>query len=107
MSCWNCNRDLNLPNSKKLSFRAACDACGADLHSCINCKYYSKGRPNDCAVPGTDFVRDRERNNFCEEFSVKLLLSKFQGTQDKKRFEGKRVGIILTGGNVDLGKLPF
>ncbi|MFD2522677.1 threonine ammonia-lyase [Emticicia soli] len=27
--------------------------------------------------------------------------------KDKKRFEGKRVGIILTGGNVDLGKLPF
>ncbi|MCP1384104.1 pyridoxal-phosphate dependent enzyme [Runella sp. CRIBMP] len=25
----------------------------------------------------------------------------------KERFEGKKVGIILTGGNVDLGKLPF
>lgn len=27
--------------------------------------------------------------------------------KDRKRFEGKKVGIILTGGNVDLGKLPF
>jgi threonine dehydratase len=26
---------------------------------------------------------------------------------EKERFAGKRVGIILTGGNVDLGKLPF
>ena len=26
---------------------------------------------------------------------------------NKKRFEGKKIGIILTGGNVDLGKLPF
>ncbi len=25
----------------------------------------------------------------------------------KERFQGKKVGIILTGGNVDLGKLPF
>ncbi|AFK04753.1 Pyridoxal-5'-phosphate-dependent protein beta subunit [Emticicia oligotrophica DSM 17448] len=27
--------------------------------------------------------------------------------KEKERFKGKRVGIILTGGNVDLGKLPF
>jgi len=27
--------------------------------------------------------------------------------KNKERFKGKRVGIILTGGNVDLGKLPF
>jgi threonine dehydratase len=27
--------------------------------------------------------------------------------KEKERFEGKRVGIILSGGNVDLGKLPF
>jgi threonine dehydratase len=26
---------------------------------------------------------------------------------NKKRFDGKKVGIILSGGNVDLGKLPF
>lgn len=27
--------------------------------------------------------------------------------KNKKKFEGKKVGIILTGGNVDLAKLPF
>ncbi|MBV6647460.1 MAG: pyridoxal-phosphate dependent enzyme [Cyclobacteriaceae bacterium] len=27
--------------------------------------------------------------------------------KDKKRFSGRKVGIILTGGNVDLGNLPF
>lgn len=27
--------------------------------------------------------------------------------RDKGKFEGKKVGIILSGGNVDLGKLPF
>ncbi len=27
--------------------------------------------------------------------------------KDKEKFNGKRTGIILTGGNVDLGKLPF
>ena len=27
--------------------------------------------------------------------------------KNKERFVGQKVGIILTGGNVDLGKLPF
>jgi len=27
--------------------------------------------------------------------------------KNKSKFQGQRVGIILTGGNVDLGKLPF
>lgn len=27
--------------------------------------------------------------------------------KNKEQFKGKKVGIILTGGNVDLGKLPF
>jgi threonine dehydratase len=27
--------------------------------------------------------------------------------KQKERFSGKKVGIILTGGNVDLEKLPF
>ena len=27
--------------------------------------------------------------------------------KNPKKFEGKRVGVILTGGNVDLTKLPF
>ena len=27
--------------------------------------------------------------------------------KNKERFQGQKVGIILSGGNVDLGKLPF
>lgn len=69
MNCWKCGVQLqNL--DRKISFRAECDQCGAALHCCKNCKYYAPGRPNDCAVPGTDFIADREANNFCEEFCL-------------------------------------
>ena len=27
--------------------------------------------------------------------------------RNKEKFKGKKVGIVLTGGNVDLAKLPF
>lgn len=56
----------------KIAFRAICPHCGIDLHTCTNCRYYAPGKPNDCAVPGTEFVRDREAANFCEEFKVKI-----------------------------------
>lgn len=69
MECWKCGAALP-SEERKISFRAYCDTCQAALHCCRNCKYYAIGRPNDCAIPGTDYVADRTANNFCEEFSI-------------------------------------
>jgi hypothetical protein len=60
---------------KKVGFRAQCQHCGIDLHTCAGCRYYVLGKPNDCAIPNTDFVRDREAMNFCEEFAPKISSS--------------------------------
>ncbi len=71
MNCWKCAKPVSeIP--VKIGFRAICPHCGVDLHVCKNCRYYSPGKPNDCAVPGTDYVRDREASNLCEEFKVKI-----------------------------------
>lgn len=71
MKCWNCHAELPEPEFGKLTFRAECDKCGAALHSCLNCKYYHPGMPNDCEVPGTDYIKDRSKANLCEEFKLK------------------------------------
>ncbi len=70
MFCWKCGKSLDLPLSGKISFREECSHCHADLHCCENCIYYTLGKPNDCAVPGTDYVADRAKMNFCEEFKI-------------------------------------
>lgn len=70
MKCWKCNTDLPDPPLGKLSFRALCDHCLAWLHSCKNCKNYQPGLPNNCRIPGTEFISDRESSNFCEEFDL-------------------------------------
>jgi hypothetical protein len=67
MICWKCQKALPDPK-EKIGYRAACSLCGADLHTCTGCRYYCIGKPNDCLIPGTDPIRDREKNNFCEEF---------------------------------------
>lgn len=68
MNCWKCGKQNPEPPFGKVSFRAVCEHCSAWLHCCKNCKYYKPGLPNDCMVSGTEFIRDRESGNFCEEF---------------------------------------
>jgi len=58
------------PPSGKLPFRATCDKCGSWLHCCKNCKHYRPGLPNDCFIPGTEYIADREGCNFCEEYAL-------------------------------------
>lgn len=70
MFCWHCGRPLELTNGTKINFREECPHCQAALHCCKNCVYYQPGKPNDCAVPGTDYVADRTKMNFCEEFKI-------------------------------------
>ena len=80
MQCWNCGKSVHL---EKISFRACCDHCGEYLHCCQNCIYFQEGLPNNCKVPGTEYVADRRKNNFCEDFSVlgKWVEKKSKNTQ--------------------------
>ena len=49
---------------------STCPTCGADLHSCINCKFYSPGSHYDCHETVDECVRDKERSNFCDSYKV-------------------------------------
>lgn len=69
MFCWKCGAPLE-SQASKIPFKAICDVCNAWLHCCRNCVNYRPGLPNDCAIPGTDSIADRELNNYCEEFVV-------------------------------------
>ena len=67
--CWKCDKILTFSEAK-IGFREECPFCGIDLHTCKNCKHYYPGKPNDCLVPGTEWIKDREARNFCEDFSL-------------------------------------
>lgn len=70
MLCWKCGAQLKDPDWGKISFREECPTCRTPLHCCKNCVYYQPGLPNDCKVPGTEFVRDRTAMNLCEDFKI-------------------------------------
>jgi hypothetical protein len=89
--CWKCHKSIET-TERKIPFRAVCEHCGWDLHVCKNCKFYLPGKPNDCNIPNTDIVRDREAFNFCEEFiplSEKPSLKKSKEDVEQSLFQNK------------------
>ena len=45
-----------------------CANCSAYLHCCRNCRFHDTTRHNECKIPNTDWVGDRNSANFCGEF---------------------------------------
>lgn len=103
MKCWKCQADIT-STFQKIGFRETCSGCGSWLHVCKQCKNYQPGRPNQCMIPDTEFVSDRESANYCEEFSACLkdkIETKSMKEVQKKLFEDLD-GKIDTNMNQDL-----
>lgn len=89
IKCWKCGAE-QCDTTGKLPFRALCDSCHAWLHCCKNCKNYRVGLPNNCLIPGTEFIADAEGINFCEEFQlagVVVISNIDRGDIEKKLFK--------------------
>jgi hypothetical protein len=76
MQCWKCHKDTGVIG--RVEFRAECPHCEADLHCCKQCKFYKPGQPNDCLVPGTEWISNREKANLCEEFKPNINPNKME-----------------------------
>jgi hypothetical protein len=69
MRCFACSRDVVLAAGERVGFRDTCEACGADLHVCRNCRHHDPAAYNECREPNAERVGDRERGNRCDYFS--------------------------------------
>jgi len=52
----------------QIGFRDVCPKCQAYLHCCKNCRLYDRNAYHQCHSSTTEFVQDKEKANFCEEF---------------------------------------
>lgn len=65
--CRKCGKKIELSQIYRTT---VCPNCGADLHSCINCRFYSPDSHYGCSETIDELVKDKERANFCDYFSV-------------------------------------
>lgn len=86
MNCTVCGMLLNVLE-ERVGFRDCCPGCGNALHSCKNCKFYTPGRRNDCMIPDTDYIANKDGANFCEEFKWLQKAHKQENRDLKKSFD--------------------
>lgn len=84
--CFKCHSTIDL---EEISFRDECPYCKTDLHVCLNCKFYNSSKHNSCDEPNADFVREKDRANYCEYF--KFAESKGEGEKKAGREEAERL----------------
>jgi len=80
--CYRCKSAINID---EISFRTECPSCRADLHVCLNCIFYDPMKSNSCREPQADFVREKDRANYCEYFRFNEKNEKKSSKEEAER----------------------
>lgn len=67
--CHFCKKEL--PYETRILRTETCPWCRSDLHVCLNCRFHDPARYNECEVPTTDRVKERDRANHCGAFEYR------------------------------------
>jgi hypothetical protein len=67
-ACYRCRGELGFEG--RVPREATCPSCHSDVHVCANCRFHDRSAHNQCREPAAEFVRDKERTNFCEFFEL-------------------------------------
>jgi hypothetical protein len=62
--CHSCGREHLFADV--VPFRAECEACAADLHACLGCRFHDRFIENQCREDAADPVGVKDRRNLCE-----------------------------------------
>jgi hypothetical protein len=82
-SCHGCGNALDLDGP--IGRRAACPRCDADLHSCINCRFYDDSAPHECREPHADHYIDKIASNACDLYQLGDGASRRRGSSQAAR----------------------
>ena len=91
--CYFCGQPFT---GDKVYRETTCSKCGKDLHSCLNCRFYSKGSYWDCRESISEPVTEKESANFCEYFEYADKAA--SGADNKKAQDAKSQLAKLFGG---------
>ena len=86
MICWKCGQSVETP--EKIHRKDTCPHCDSDLRCCFNCQFYNKEAYHQCKEPQAEWVRYKERGNFCDYFRPKRAFFKTEHAPNSK--EGKK-----------------
>lgn len=66
MNCVNCGHTIQVVG--RVGKRDTCPRCDADLHTCLNCRFYDPAAHNQCRETQAEWERFKDKNNYCDYF---------------------------------------
>jgi hypothetical protein len=84
--CYKCQNPVTL---EFISRRDECPSCGSDLHICLNCIFFDKTKSNKCREPQAEFVKEKDRSNYCDYFRFKDDTQKKSGKEEAEKLWGE------------------
>lgn len=67
---------------ESISMREECEVCKSDLHVCLNCVFYDETKTNKCRETQVDYVKEKDRANYCDYFQFKDEAEKKSGKEE-------------------------
>ena len=64
-SCHYCGSQLE---ARKPVRTDVCPSCGRGVKVCLNCAFYDEGAEDKCREPQAEWVKEKDRSNFCDYF---------------------------------------
>jgi hypothetical protein len=86
--CRACTKALEI--KPPVGRRDVCPFCGADLHCCLNCTFYTPEIYNECRESQAERVMEKDRGNFCDFFVFRNSLPGVEGAEDRAAAKAKR-----------------
>ncbi|MCK4856422.1 MAG: hypothetical protein KAT58_00475 [candidate division Zixibacteria bacterium] len=72
--CSSCKKEIEVP--EKITKNSGCPECDAPLKCCYNCRFYDREAHQKCREPQAEWVRYKEKANFCSYFVPRLVEEK-------------------------------
>lgn len=67
-TCFACGKESSIEG--KVTRKDLCAHCKAPVRVCRNCRFYDRSAHNSCREPAAEWVRDKEKENFCDYFQL-------------------------------------
>lgn len=65
--CHKCETEWTSDKARP-GFKECCEKCNAYLHGCQNCRFHDRSASNECRIPTTEWVPDKRKFNYCDDF---------------------------------------
>jgi hypothetical protein len=82
-TCYGCGATLRFDGP--VGRRTPCPECDADLHACIDCKFYDPSAAHECREPHAEHYVDKESANACDLFQLGDGASRRRGSSRAAR----------------------